>query len=152
MADEAAEARRAEVRSLYANHPKSGRNSNGTFKAGYVGGPGRPRGERLKDVINGQYAEEPTSFEITQVAEGLGIDEADIPLFDTVQELMAWGFKIRALRGSDAHARELMDRTDPKPTRVDLTADIGSTRAIISNSGDAEGDEYFGRLRGDDKG
>ncbi len=135
--------------SLPAGNPESGRNDDGTWAKGRPGGPGRPKKAKIKDAIEGQYADKPTEFMYRRVADGLGIETHEVPVFEEVQQLQVWAFLIRSLDGSQEHAKELLDRTDPKPSRA--TVDIRQIRAPITGGdvGEEEADDYYERLTGD---
>lgn len=134
-----------------AREPGSGRTPRGQFAPGGPGGPGRPKKARIKDAIEGLYGDKPTEFMYEQVADGLGIEREEVPEFGEVQGLQVWVFAIRALRGSHEHVRELLDRTDPKPSRA--TIEIRTGRGPVQ-TGDVDADEalaYYRLLGGNDE-
>lgn len=138
---------------LPASHSDSGRDESGRWLKGAPPGPGRPKKAKIKDAIAGQYADKPSQLMIKRVAEGLGVDINDVPFFEEVQQLQVWAFLIRALDGSHEHARELLDRTDPKPSRSHV--EISTSRGPSNTSGvdDEEARAYWEKLqKADDDG
>lgn len=131
---------------LPADHEDSGRHADGRWMKGAPPGPGRPKKARIKNAIDGQYADKPSQFMIDRVAESLGIKSHEVPFFEEVQQLQVWAFMIRALDGSHEHARELLDRSDPKPSRSHV--EIRTSRGPANTSGidDEEAQEYWEKL------
>lgn len=74
--------------------------------------------------------------------------DSDEPI--TVGELLAWLQNQKALRGGIEALREILDRTEPKPKRIELTTDGMSLRAAITASDDEgereEAENYFDNL------
>lgn len=116
-----------------------------------MGGPGRQRRARLKEAIEGLYAEKPTDFMLKRAADSLGIDVTQIPPFDEVQQLQAWVFVVRSLEGSQEHARELNDRTDPKPSRSSIDIKVNRSSSQAANVSDEDAAAYYGRLTPEDR-
>ncbi|MEE8551532.1 MAG: hypothetical protein V3T08_09805 [Gemmatimonadota bacterium] len=133
---------------LPAGVPGSGRAPGGQWVKGAPPGPGRPKKARIKDAIARQYADKPTTLMYKRVAESLDLDVHEVPLFEEVQELQVWSFMMRSLGGSHEHARELLDRTDPKPSRS--TIELKTTRGPVGAGGvsDEEAEEYYDKLPG----
>lgn len=128
------------------------RDDCGAFRKGNPGGPGRPKGARLSKEIRGQYDEKPTTIHYEMVALGLGIDVGEVPIFGTVQALHVWAFMLHGLRGSDSHARELLDRVEPKVSRtqIDLDANLGrSAMGESMQTGEVEASKFYQRLQGE---
>ncbi len=124
----------------------------GMFRKGNPGGPGRPKGAKLSKEIRGQYEEFPTELHYKMAAIGLGIDRVDCPVFETVQALHVWVFTLHGLRGSEAHARELLDRIEPKVSRaqIDIDGNLGRPgMGAAASVGDEEADSYYRRLQGE---
>ncbi len=129
------------------------RGEHGMFRKGNPGGPGRPKGAKLSKEIAGQYEEDPTELHYKMAALGLGIDRCDVPVFETVTALHVWVFSLHGLRGSEAHARELLDRVEPKVSRaqIDLDGNLGRPGVGAAASvGDEDADRYYRRLRGEE--
>jgi len=135
---------------LPAENASSGRADNGRWLPGCPGGPGRPKKARIKDAIDGQYADKPTELMYKKVAESLDVERHEVPVFEEVQQLQVWAFILRGLSGSPDHARELLDRTDPKPSRSQIEIKHSRTPASAGGVGDEEADNYYSKLTGDD--
>lgn len=131
---------------LPAGHEDSGRAPDGQWVAGAPPGPGRPRKARIKNAIDGQYADKPTELMRQRVADKLEIEPSQVPFFEEVQQLQVWLFLMLSLGGSHEHARELLDRSDPKPSRSQI--EIKTSRGPTNPGGidDEEADEYYGKL------
>ncbi len=128
------------------------RRASGAFRKGNPGGPGRPKGARLSKEIRGQYEEKPTVIHYDMVALGLGIGVDEIPIFGTVQALHVWSFTLHGLRGSESHARELLDRIEPKVSRTQVDIDANLGRGGMGNAtqtGDEDADDFYRQLQGD---
>lgn len=110
---------------------------------------GRPKKAKIKDAIDGQYAAKPSKFMYEEVAKSLNIDRKEIPVFEEVQQLQAWAFMIRALRGSHEHARELLDRSDPKPSRSTIDVKVNREPSQAASVSDEDAKDYYGRLAGE---
>ncbi len=128
------------------------RHENGRFKDGHSQpGPGRPPAPKLVDSIREQWNEPPTELENKMAAEGLGIDPAEVPVFETVYELQVWVFRMKGLKGSENHFRELGDRAAPKPSRLAGLNRNPNSRAVAGSGGatDQEADLWFANLDGE---
>ncbi len=128
------------------------RGDHGQFREGNPGGPGRPKGAKLSKEIRGQYEEKPMPIHYEMVAFGLAIEVSEIPAFDSVQALHVWAFTLHGLRGSESHARELLDRIEPKISRsqVDIEGNLG--RSGMGDMGavdDEDAARYYRRLQGE---
>lgn len=115
---------------------------------GYKGGrPGRRARPKLEELIGEEWAKCPGEMELKFAATGLGLEEHEIPPFDTNLELQLWVFRMHSLRGSKEHFQELGDRYGPKPSRLrDLDSKKntrGATRAATSGV-----DAWFGDTDG----
>ena len=132
---------------LPAGAPESGRTGDGQFAHGNSGGPGRPKKAKIKDAIDGQYADKPTELMYKRVAESLDLERHEVPMFEEVQQLQVWSFLMRSLSGSHEHARELLDRTDPKPSRS--TIELNTTRGPmgVGDGSDEDAADYYRKAR-----
>ena len=154
--------RREQLRARSPNDPS--RTRNGQFKTGaYKGGPGRPKGAHLKINIEHRYAEAPTELDYAVVLAGLkpilsqALQEmgtgrepnlSDIPEFEQNQQLQIWAFEIRAKFGSTEHAKELLDRISPKPSRLSLEATVQERPAMgYTGTTDSEAEQYHNSLK-----
>ncbi len=83
-------------------------------------GAGRARVPWSK-ILEAQHAEQAGDFERRRVAQALGLrDTRVVPKNMTVGELLAWQSTQMALAG-DPHARTaVLDRTAPKPKRIEI--------------------------------
>ncbi len=130
------------------------RHDDGRFKQGHKGytdSPGRPPAPRLVDSIRKQWNESPNDLENKMAAEGLGVDPSEVPVFETVYELQVWVFRMKGLKGSEAHFRELGDRAAPKPSRLAGLHRNPNQRAVAGSGGatDQEADTWFAHLDGE---
>ena len=128
------------------------RGEHGMFRKGNPGGPGRPKGAKLSKEIARQYDMIPTELHYKRAALGLGIETHEIPIFETVQALHVWVFSLHGLGGSEGHARELLDRIEPKVSRaqVDIDGNLGrSNMGAATETGDEDADRFYRRLRGE---
>ena len=128
------------------------RHGDGSFKKGNPGGPGRPRGANLSREIRGQYEEKPTTIHYDMVALGLGIGVDEIPIFGTVTALHVWSYTLHGLRGSEQHAREMLDRIEPKISRAQVDIDNNLGRGGMGEAmatGEDEADRFYQRLEGE---
>jgi hypothetical protein len=143
-----------------------GRKADGKFARGNTVGrhnfrTGRPPGAKLKKAIEGLYAEKPTKLMYQVVLEGLeSLLEAslgrkptlaDIPEFEENQQLQIWVFHVYAIHGSTEHAKELLDRISPKPSRVSIDATV-LPRPPMGAAGDGSDEAaraFYKRLEGD---
>ena len=142
---------------------QAGRKTGGQFARGNTTGRkgGRPPGAKLKKAIEGLYAEVPTELMYQTVLDGLKpmlldalgreptID--DIPQFDENQKLQIWVFHIYAIHGSTEHAKELLDRIAPKPSRVSIDATVHPRppMAATGDGSDEAAEAFYSRLEGD---
>ncbi len=127
------------------------RHEDGRFKEGHdLGGPGRPPAPKLIDSIREQWSEVPGELEIEMAAQGLGIDKDQVPAFETTYELQIWVFRMKGLKGSENHFRELGDRAAPKPSRLAGLGRNPNSRSVAGSGGatDEEADKWFADLEG----
>lgn len=103
------------------------------------------RKPNLEEMIGKEWDKHPGPLERKFAAMGLGIEEDDVPDFDTVAELQVWVFRMFALRGSKDHWTELGDRAAPKPSRLKELNQTSSTRTRKAGKPSQE-DEWFGNL------
>lgn len=128
------------------------RRENGTFAPGNPGGPGRPKGPLFMKVLEAQSLEAPSPLHVKMAARGLGIEEDEVPAFETVRELRAWVLELAGLGGNDTARNAVLDREAPKPSRATVDVNLNG-RAPIGAMGDsAEADDYMSRLEGDPSG
>lgn len=57
---------------------------------------------------------------------------------ESLQSLTAWVFAMRGLMGSTQHFKEIGDRVDPKPKRIEIEGAIGVRRITAGGSRDPE--------------
>lgn len=81
-----------------------------------------PKKSALIAAIGARMNEVPGDVERLMAARGLGIDAAQVPIFDTIGELQIWVFSLQGLMGSEAHFRELAERVAPKASRAKVEA------------------------------
>lgn len=99
----------------------------------------------LEEMIGAEWDKVPGELERKFAAIGLGIQEDEVPDFDTVAELQVWVFRMFALRGSKDHWTELGDRAAPKPSRLKELNQSNSTRTRKAGV-PLEEDKWFGNL------
>ncbi|MDH3883538.1 MAG: hypothetical protein OET63_04930 [Desulfobacterales bacterium] len=135
------------------------RNPDGTLRKGYTANPaGTKPGDGVFVRSARKYHAAPaTPDEIKAVADTVGVAPVQVPKNGpdgkspiTVGELLAWLQNQKALRGGIEPLRELLDRTEPKPKRIELSTDGASLRASITASDDAAereaAEDYFDNL------
>lgn len=117
------------------------RDTQGRFQKGSSGNPsGRPKGggplvRRFRDIL-----ESPPTLEMCiEAGDVLNLrDEEAAALcgrFETFGDLLAHVTALRALRGTVDFLREIGDRVDPKPRRVEVSGPGGGPmRGTISSS------------------
>ncbi|MDE0896741.1 MAG: hypothetical protein OSB10_09165, partial [Planctomycetota bacterium] len=95
----------------------SNRTSDGTFTKGHKGGPGRPKkADLFAKSLREAGEEQPSQLHNKLAARGLGIEEEDIPNFDTIRELNCWVVQLASISGDTKTQAALLDREAPKPT------------------------------------
>lgn len=164
MTDKQKKAREKRRQELVAQSPNDeARDRRGKYLKGHSKpGPGRPKGAKIKDAIDGQYTDPPTELHYRVALEGLrdrlrcalGREPTldDIPEFAENQQLQVWVFDMYAKSGSVEHARELLDRIAPKPSRVSLET-VTRARPPMSAMGDEDSPaarDFMDRLDGDE--
>ena len=105
-------------------------NPNGRPKGRYSFGPGLDR--NLRGPVTPRH--------VKAAAIGAACAEADVPTdCACAGDLMAWVAVQRALQGQDAPFREIADRTDPKPNKVDVSLGPARRAAVPDGApGDVE--------------
>ena len=108
------------------------RDSAGRWLPGCSGNPaGRQDGRpKLSDVLRRMSAEPPEELHYATAAAVLGLERCLVPVVERLVDLYAWVESIRGLASVDAF-REVFDRLDPKPQRVDLTTGGAPLRAPV---------------------
>lgn len=106
---------------------KPDRDARGRFLPGQSGNPaGRPPGRgALTRAWIGQLGEAPTDQQYAQAAATAGLEPGEVPRQETVADLLAWLRTWEALRGNLDSFREIGDRVDPKPRRVEVSGPGG---------------------------
>jgi len=117
------------------------RDASGRWLKGVSGCPaGRPVGrysivQRMDRGMKGPISE----AHRTAAAIGCACRTSDVPEFEVLGELVVWVKEMRALMGHDADFKEIGDRLDPKPNKVDMTIGPPKRAAVPDGApGDAE--------------
>lgn len=133
-----------------ADDPFEGhRQANGKFARGNPGGPGRPKGPLFMKVLESSSQEAPSALHYKMASRGTGLEEDEIPVFETVQQLRAWTLEMAALGGNDQARNALLDRVSPKPSRAIVDVNIGSQRKTSGIAGEStEAEDYMRELEG----
>lgn len=132
-----------------ARDPKR-RQPDGRFVPGH--GIGRPKGRRsFRTVLEGL----PAADHRVAVAKYFGCAVSQVPHFDTLEEYLVWMEAQDALRGNREARNNILDRLSPKPSRVQVEADVTHRpgppvggRAESAEAREAAQD-YMDRLEGD---
>ncbi len=125
------------------------RTIGGRFGRGNPGGPGRPKGPLFMKVLDASSQEPPTPLHYKMASRGTGLEEDEIPVFETVQQLRAWTLEMAALGGNDQARNALLDRVSPKPSRSVVDVNIGAQRKTSGIAGDStEAEDYMRELEG----
>jgi len=110
--------------------------------------------ERLRDQLQKAYNGSGDHERALQLAAfAVGGDVTDIPeeAKESLATLTAWVFAMRAVGGSVEHFREIGDRVDPKPKRIEIEGVVGArTRGGSGSNPDevAEANAYYATLGG----
>jgi hypothetical protein len=135
------------------------RNANGTLRPGCTAAvpKTKSRGVFAKAAAS-LHGHPATSEDRMTVANQLGIHAGAIPTRGsdgpmTLGELLAWFITQRALRGSIESLREILDRTDPKPKRLEISGEIIGRRGAVAPGADPNereaADSYFDAMNGE---
>lgn len=151
-----------EIKQLPTGHAPNGKFTRGNIVGRKAAAANRARGKKLIQAIEGLYEAPPTELHYLVALHGLKdlLREAlgreptieDIPVFDENQQLQIWIFDVYAKHGSSDHAKELLDRIAPKPSRVTLDATVHPRppMAAVGDGSDSAAESYYKRLVGDD--
>jgi len=135
------------------------RGPNGQFVPGHsTRGVARKR-KTLREVMSEAWqrpGDTEAAVRVAAYAAGCKEDEVPEDAKVSVESLVAWVFSMRSLGGSVEHFREIGDRVDPKPQRIQLDATLTAKRAPITgsmNPGEAEAAlDYYNQLSADSAG
>lgn len=123
--------------------------AGGRFGRGNPGGPGRPKGPLFMKVLDSSSQEAPTQLHYKMAARGVGIEEDEVPVFETIQLLRAWTLEMAALGGNDQARNALLDRVSPKPSRAIVDVNLGAQRKTAGIAGEStEAEDYMRELEG----
>ncbi len=123
------------------------RNPDGTYLAGQSGNPrGRRPGVGALAARWREYLElQPQDSQYKLAANSLGLDQLDLEAdchvagVTTLGDLLCYTNLMRALEGSIDYFREIGDRIEPKPRRVDVTvAPAGASAAAMASADDVD--------------
>lgn len=111
------------------------------------------RRQRLRDQLAKAWASpgnQDRALELAAYAVGGSIDDIPMEARESLATLTAWVFAMRAVGGSVEHFREIGDRIDPKPKRIEIEGAVGARRGGGSSNPDeaAEADEYYRLVSG----
>ena len=126
------------------------RNERGQYLPGVSGNPkGKPPGggpltRRWRLIMEMPPGEE----HIKEAAKTLGVETQTLVFYQTIGDLIAHVIMVQALRGSIESLREVGDRIDPKPKRIEISGPGGGPvrGAVTGAQSDDEreaAEEYF---------
>ena len=86
--------------------------------------------QRLRDQLAVAWGSKSGQRALELAAHAVGGDVQDIPEYarESLATLTAWVFTMRAVSGSVEHFREIGDRIDPKPKRIEIEGVNGARR------------------------
>lgn len=108
---------------------------------------------RLRDQLSVAWSgrgDQDRALQLAAYAVGGSIEDIPQEARESLATLTAWVFAMRAVGGSVEHFREIGDRVDPKPKRIEIEGAIGARRGGSSSNPDeaAEADEYYRLVSG----
>lgn len=114
---------------------------------------GRPKKVRLRDQLQLAWERSADGAGALKIAAyAVGVDIVDIPddAKVSMMALTAWVFSMRGLQGSVEHFREIGDRVDPKPKRLEIEGVNGARRGGVGSNPDevAAADDYYATISG----
>lgn len=89
----------------------------------------------------------PHQAHLDAVAQMANIDEASIPRFDTVAELLTWVQTVLAAGGNPQAMKLIADRLAPVVTKTEEKVDLTQRGAPVASSNDVERQEAESYLR-----
>lgn len=96
-----------------------------------------------------------TDLALERAAFAVGCRKEDVPedVRGSLQTLTAWVFAMRGLSGSTEHFKELGDRLDPKPKRIEIEGALGMRKmgagGGLNPDEAAAADSYYATLAGE---
>jgi len=108
--------------------------------------------QRLRDQLAVAWGSKSGQRALELAAHAVGGDVQDIPEYarESLATLTAWVFTMRAVSGSVEHFREIGDRIDPKPKRIEIEGVNGARRG--GGGADPEttaaAEDYYAALSG----
>jgi len=115
--------------------------------------PPTPKKQRLRDQLAVAWAGRGDQDRALQLAAfAIGGEITDIPEYakESLATLTAFVFAMRAVGGSVEHFREIGDRIDPKPKRIEIEGVTGARRGGGGNDPEsaAAASDYYAALSG----